>query len=191
MQCYQCDSAINGIEACDDRFDISVFCKSNPQTSPLKWNYPCFTVISNFKIHSSEHKGELINCPAEESRGCYIVESETFNARSTKDIQLFYYYYHYHYFIIIMLKVQRTHNYFIITLLLSLLLFHYYYAQSRKDTQTIIFNKKKVQSTKEDTQTIIFSNTWREIDSSKRLHKSGRRVQIHLWHSQGWILCEY
>lgn len=45
-----------------------------------------------------------------------------------------------------MLKVQRTHNYFIIILLLSLLLFHYYYAQSRKDTQTIIFKKKyKVQ----------------------------------------------
>jgi len=42
LQCYQCDSAINGIEACDD---------------------------------SSEHKGELINCPAEESRGCYIVET--------------------------------------------------------------------------------------------------------------------
>ena len=85
MQCYQCDSAIHGIEGCDDRFDLSLFCKSNPQTSSLKWNYPCFAVISNFKIHSSEHKGELINCPAEESRGCYIVESETFNAQSTKD----------------------------------------------------------------------------------------------------------
>ena len=132
MQCYQCDSAINGIEACDDRFDISVFCKSNPQTSPLKWNYPCFTVISNFKIHSSEHKGELINCPAEESRGCYIVESETFNARSTKDIKLFYYYDHYHYLIIIMLKVQRTHNYFISSIRSSyshpdLLLIHHHH----------------------------------------------------------------
>ena len=43
-------------------------------------------------MHSSEHKGELINCPAEESRGCYIVESETFNAQSTKDTQSFLYY---------------------------------------------------------------------------------------------------
>ena len=143
MQCYQCDSAIHGIEGCDDRFDLSLFCKSNPQTSSLKWNYPCFAVISNFKIHSSEHKGELINCPAEESRGCYIVESETFNAQSTKD------------------------------------------------THTIIFNYSIIQCSKnKDIQRIIFSNTWREIDSSKRLHKSGRRVQIHLWHSQGWILCE-
>ena len=115
MQCYQCDSAIHGIEGCDDRFDLFLFSKCNLQTSSLKRNYPFFILISNFKIHSSDHKGELINCPAEESKGCYIVESETFNAQSTKD-----------------------------------------------------------------TQTIIFSNTWREIDSSKRLHKSGRRVQIHL-----------
>ena len=85
MQCYQCDSAIHGIEGCDDRFDLFLFSKCNLQTSSLKRNYPFFILISNFKIHSSDHKGELINCPAEESKGCYIVESETFNAQSTKD----------------------------------------------------------------------------------------------------------
>ena len=143
MQCYQCDSAINGNEGCDDRFDLSLFCKSNPQTSSLNRNYPFFIVISNFKIHSSEHKGELINCPAEESRGCYIVESETFNVQSKKDTQLFYYY--------------------VIIIIIIIIIILFYYVQSTKDTQKI-----------------IFSNTWREIDSSKRLHKSGRRVQIHL-----------
>ena len=133
MQCYQCDSAIHGIEGCDDRFDLFLFSKCNLQTSSLKRNYPFFILISNFKIHSSDHKGELINCPAEESKGCYIVESETFNAQSTKD------------------------------------------------SQTIVFNYSIIQCSKyKDIQRIIFSNTWREIDSSKRLHKSGRRVQIHL-----------
>ena len=51
MQCYQCDSAIHGIEGCDDRFDLSLFCN---QSTNLLFKMKLSLLCRNFKFQNPQ-----------------------------------------------------------------------------------------------------------------------------------------